>query len=140
MVGLPWVPACLRFIRVARQWLLLCLGHPRAQALSVLASFAIALVLQLRRSVAGGTRKFGSRSFVNSDMFARPNFESTLVREYVSLFGLLTSCVAGRALLRAVGSDRACDVTRLLKPVPQGQISAGELPPPDDTGADAVTT
>jgi hypothetical protein len=29
IAGLPWSPASLRFIRVGRQWLLLCLHHPK---------------------------------------------------------------------------------------------------------------
>jgi hypothetical protein len=80
IAGLPWVPASLRFIRAARQWLLLCLHHHRARSLPVLASFAGTLLLQLKRSVAGQSKQYAGRSFLNSDMFARPGLETTMVR------------------------------------------------------------
>jgi hypothetical protein len=81
IAGLPWVPASLRFIRAARQWLLLCLHHPRARSLPVLQAFAGTLLLQLKRSVAGQSKQYSGRSFMNSDMFSRPALEGTMVRE-----------------------------------------------------------
>ena len=81
------------------------------------------------------------------------------VREFVSLLGLMTSCVAGRALLRAVACDPTCNVSLLLKPVvpspSQGtDASVGQATPSfatpspspaapqrsDDNSADAVTS
>jgi hypothetical protein len=59
----------------------------------------------------------------------------TQVREFVSLLGLMTSCVAGRALLRAVSRDPSANVATLLKP-----IATAATPTPGDSSSPAMAT
>ena len=50
-------------------------------------------------------------------MFVCLSLSLAQVREFVSLFGLLTSCPEGRILLATVSTDPACSVNAVLKPV-----------------------
>jgi hypothetical protein len=123
------VPASLRFLRVARQWLLLCVHHPLGQSLPVLFEFATSLIAQLRRSVAGQSRYFSGKSFRNSDMFSKAMFDTTMVREYVSLLGLLSSTAAGRALLRSAASSPMSSLASLVVSSHASSASMSSLSP-----------
>lgn len=110
-----------------RQWLLLTLHHPLGRGVAQLSQFAGSLLLALRRAVASGNRTIAASSLKMNDVFTTQALNSSLTREYVALYGLLTSSHQGRKLLRSAASDFSTSIASIARAQPGSGV--GESSP-----------